>query len=300
MASEEMRDEKMRRDHKNQILVQDYRAQINDFEAAQQDGVAGRDLQRRLDDAEKLYRRCRDLPGPQVAEVDGQLVAELAGELYRGVRGVGAGAGPATFKPADFAALLAAAVDQAESPTPSDWAGLGKLTAPVLAPCPGLDVLLGTLAAPNLPPPEPKPRAQRARATPLAASVAPEKVVEVESGATTQQINRLESVLNKLCARLQRPIGFFEFAYDPDDFGITVENVFHTSILVKLRKARVYLKNGLPVIEPVLPQTGAGPADDSKYQVLVKIDHATWRQVVEQFGIKKRLIPRPDAISGAR
>ncbi|XP_043197161.1 non-structural maintenance of chromosomes element 4 homolog A-like [Amphibalanus amphitrite] len=284
MPSEERR-------HKERLLVRSYRDQLTALEAAQQDGLADRSLQQRLDEAETLYRKC-ELPESTVAEVDGQLVAQLSSELSRSVRN--ASAGPITFQPADFAARLSAAVNQEDSLTPNAWAGLGRLTANLLGPCPGLQLLNGTLGVPNAPPAERKQRAPRARPNALSAAVAPDKVVEVaEPGATPQQINRLESTLKALYRRLGKPISFFEFAYHPTDFGVTVENIFHASILVKMKKARLYHKHGLPVLEPV--SGGAAPAGGDaagdKHQMLFRIDHESWRRIVKEFGIKKALIP---------
>ena len=291
MPSEERR-------HKERLQMQQYRKRLNDLQSAQEDGHAGMDLQKRLDDAEELYRQC-DRPEATVAELDGQLVAELSSELSRCVRG--AGAGPTAFQPAEFAARLPLA-GQDETRAAAAWASLGRLTAPVLPPCPGLRLLYGTLDLP-----ERRQRQQRAsqRAPALAAAVAPARVTEAaEPGATPQQINRLENTLKALYARLGRPVGFFEFAYHPTDFGVTVENVFHTAILVNLRKARLFHRGGLPVLEPIRPGADAaagsaeGDAAAEKHQVLARIDHDSWRRIVKEFGIRKPLIPPMDG--GAR
>jgi len=129
------------------------------------------------------------------------------------------------------------------------------------SPC--LTSMLGAL---DVVPPDPKPVKPLKPKVAVARSAAAlretaEEVRKVgaaqRSGAEIDETERrVKSVLKCLVHNFKesgrKPISFWRFAVDPQDFGATVENLFHISFLVKENRVKVCLdKSGLPVVQPL-------------------------------------------------
>ncbi|XP_078586978.1 EP300-interacting inhibitor of differentiation 3-like [Branchiostoma floridae x Branchiostoma japonicum] len=90
------------------------------------------------------------------------------------------------------------------------------------------------------------------------------------------------------------PIDYFEFVFDPESFGRTVENIFHLSFLVRDGHARIYLNDEhLPVLEPAEPYTEAESDDRvERNQVVVSLTLKDWKRIKKEFEITSRYFPR--------
>ena len=67
--------------------------------------------------------------------------------------------------------------------------------------------------------------------------------------AAEQVTTRMVSRLVEIIQRLEEPISYFRFVIDPNDFGQTVENIFHMAFVIKEGHAEIRLDNdGLPII----------------------------------------------------
>lgn len=87
-------------------------------------------------------------------------------------------------------------------------------------------------------------------------------------------------------------VGYYEFVTNPQDFGQTIENIFHLSFLVRDNHVRITIdeKTDLPQIWLADGDEDRGTAVERK-QVVMQFDMGTWQDVIEAFSIKKSMIP---------
>lgn len=83
------------------------------------------------------------------------------------------------------------------------------------------------------------------------------------------------------------PIDYFAFTMDPNSFGITVENMFHTSFLVKEGRARVQMDqlSGLPTICPVSSKEVGRSQVGTNQAVIMNFTYSDWEKVVAGLGL---------------
>ncbi|KAI0783328.1 Nse4 C-terminal-domain-containing protein [Abortiporus biennis] len=105
------------------------------------------------------------------------------------------------------------------------------------------------------------------------------------------------------------PINLFKFFVDPDDFGQSVENLFHLSFLIRDGKcALVTNEDEEPEIcEPyadISLQLGTESNEDkmegniAKHQAIIDFDMNAWRRAIEVFDITEPVVPhRPQTVS---
>ncbi|KAG2134671.1 Non-structural maintenance of chromosome element 4, partial [Suillus cothurnatus] len=88
-------------------------------------------------------------------------------------------------------------------------------------------------------------------------------------------------------------INLFCLIIDPNDFGQSVENLYHLSFLVQdgtcsLRVA----ENGEPLVSRSQPCPQLGRPDGiTRKQMVMESDMATWRQAIDIFDIQHPFIP---------
>ncbi|XP_072292768.1 non-structural maintenance of chromosomes element 4 homolog A [Eucyclogobius newberryi] len=87
------------------------------------------------------------------------------------------------------------------------------------------------------------------------------------------------------------PISYYEFVIDPNSFSRTVENMFHTSFLIRDGLARVYLDDEkLPCIAPADEGGMEDEASTSRKQCVTSISLKTWKELIDAFDIRDTLI----------
>ncbi|OAA60540.1 nuclear protein qri2 [Niveomyces insectorum RCEF 264] len=93
-------------------------------------------------------------------------------------------------------------------------------------------------------------------------------------------------------------VDLIRFAVNPHSFAQTVENFFYISFLVRDgRVGLAYDDNGLPSIYPIsdeeselAKENNAREEDTRKHQLILSIDMALWRDMIQTFKIKRSMI----------
>jgi len=100
-----------------------------------------------------------------------------------------------------------------------------------------------------------------------------------------------------------KPLCYFSFVIDPDQFASTVENMFHVSFLVKQRVVMLSIdERGLPILSPVSGKGRESISDEEEEQggdfnvdhAVMDICHADWLELKKNLKITKRMIQLPD------
>ncbi|EFX03057.1 nuclear protein qri2 [Grosmannia clavigera kw1407] len=108
----------------------------------------------------------------------------------------------------------------------------------------------------------------------------------------------LRRLMDRYGIRSDGGVDLIRFAINPRSFAQTVENFFYISFLVRDgRVGLAYDDNGLPSIYPISEEDtetakdSSGPEEDTrKHQLILSMDMAMWRDVIETFNIKKPMI----------
>jgi len=117
--------------------------------------------------------------------------------------------------------------------------------------------------------------------------------VDNQEEATTKEVERILKALMKETKQGKTPLCFFSFVIDPTSFGQTVENIFHTSFLVKDGKASIKLdEDKLPIINISAPylEDGSGSSVE-RFQVVMSMNISEWQRIIESFQINSPMIP---------
>uniref|UniRef100_A0A3B4BDW7 Non-structural maintenance of chromosomes element 4 n=1 Tax=Periophthalmus magnuspinnatus TaxID=409849 RepID=A0A3B4BDW7_9GOBI len=129
-------------------------------------------------------------------------------------------------------------------------------------------------------PPPPKQRTERQIRAPNkeAKRIMPtQKMEESQQEATEKEVERILGYLKGYYQEDTAPIPYYEFVIDPNSFSRTVENMFHTSFLIRDGLARMYLDdNRLPCI-PAEEGGMEDGASTSRKQGVTSISLKTWK-----------------------
>ncbi|ODV84644.1 hypothetical protein CANARDRAFT_178846, partial [[Candida] arabinofermentans NRRL YB-2248] len=91
-------------------------------------------------------------------------------------------------------------------------------------------------------------------------------------------------------------VPLFEFVLDPNSFGKSVENLFYTSFLINHGKIILgKSEEGLPYLQEAKPETygnltRAKTRDSGKSHIIFKLDHSTWKNLVQFYGINRSFL----------
>ncbi|XP_066535678.1 non-structural maintenance of chromosomes element 4 homolog A [Hoplias malabaricus] len=184
---------------------------------------------------------------------------------------------------------------------PDAWQRLSKRAECCFRTAPTYHYMLGSFLAE---PPPPRQRVERQRKAPSkeAKRMMPtqlKKMDESHQEATEKEVERILGFLRGYYTDdPQSPISYFEFVTDPTSFARTVENIFHTSFLIRDGLARIYLDNEkLPCIAPVEDGEVEPGGATTRHQCVISVSPATWREIIETFEIKEALIPSPKTLT---
>ncbi|CAH1783014.1 unnamed protein product [Owenia fusiformis] len=182
--------------------------------------------------------------------------------------------------------------------TPEMWQNFGENTHQLYRKSPAFSCMLGTFK--NDPPERPPPKVPKVKDTdrnkaavkPTAVKDAGKEITsEDQTSAHVEYINRC--LKKEYAEGDNEPVCFFEFVVNPHSFGLTVENIFHLSFLVKDGLAEVKLdEDKLPVIVPLREGGEKGSKKGSKKnsQVLMSITMDEWKKIIKVFDISEPLI----------
>ncbi|KAJ0005051.1 hypothetical protein NQD34_011265 [Periophthalmus magnuspinnatus] len=146
-------------------------------------------------------------------------------------------------------------------------------------------------------PPPPKQRTERQIRAPNkeAKRIMPTQLKKMEESQQEATEKEVERILGYLKGYYQEdptaPIPYYEFVIDPNSFSRTVENMFHTSFLIRDGLARMYLDdNRLPCIAPAEEGGMEDGASTSRKQGVTSISLKTWKELIEAFDITDTMI----------
>jgi len=217
-----------------------------------------------MNDVQSWYSK---VESSQAATVDAKLVKTISEITKKQAEGVSANI--INFNATEYAKRLVGKMCEDDAMMESGLitrrrlVTLGRGVQCLFRKSPCLTSMLGAL---DVVPPDPKPVKPLKPKVAVARSAAAlretaEEVRKVgaaqRSGAEIDETERrVKSVLKCLVHNFKesgrKPISFWRFAVDPQDFGATVENLFHISFLVKENRVKVCLdKSGLPVVQPL-------------------------------------------------
>ncbi|XP_026885382.1 non-structural maintenance of chromosomes element 4 homolog A [Electrophorus electricus] len=181
---------------------------------------------------------------------------------------------------------------------PDAWQRLSKRVESCFKTAPSFHYMLGSFL---VEPPPPRQRIERQRKAPSkeAKRVMPiqlKKMEESHQEATEKEVERILGFLNKYYAdNSESPIPYYDFVIDPTSFSRTVENIFHTSFLIRDGLARIYLDSEkLPCIVPVEEGEVEPGGATTRQQCIISISQASWKEIIKAFDIKDGLIPPPE------
>lgn len=178
------------------------------------------------------------------------------------------------------------------------WHRLARRTECCFRVAPSFHYMMGSFHAE---PPPPKQRIERQKKAPSkeAKRIMPTQLKKMEEShqeATEKEVERILGYLKTYYEEdSSSPISYYEFVIDPNSFSRTVENIFHTSFLIRDGLARLHLdEDKLPCIKPVEEGEVDSAGSSSRQQCIVSISQKTWRELINIFDIKDAIIPPPD------
>ncbi|XP_077437216.1 non-structural maintenance of chromosomes element 4 homolog A [Vanacampus margaritifer] len=188
--------------------------------------------------------------------------------------------------------------DEIDGYLPNDaWQRLARRAEECFRTAPTFHYMLGSFHAE---PPPPKQKAERQRRAPSkdAKRIMPtqlKKIEETEQEATEKEVERILACLKDYHQDdPSSAIPYYEFVIDPDSFPRTIENIFHTSFLVRDGLARISLDqdklpNIAPVEETAMEIDGGGL--DNRNAAIVSISPKIWKELIDAFDIRDAMIP---------
>ncbi|KAG0049098.1 nuclear protein [Gryganskiella cystojenkinii] len=187
-----------------------------------------------------------------------------------------------------------------------DWAKMGRMAAKWTRKAPTMDFMLGPMAI------EHKTRQMKQRTRVVRDPKDMKKPQELreediarQENETTKNVMQISAILEEL----EEKVNFFELVVNPESFAQTVENIFYLSFLVRDGKVSISevdmddpdreddgeVREGANY-QPMVELTETPTAEDYqngllKKQMVMDIDMATWKEVIEVYDIKKTMIP---------
>ncbi|KAM4608014.1 non-structural maintenance of chromosomes element 4 homolog A isoform 1-T2 [Polymixia lowei] len=288
-----------------------YRDLINSVQQNREDMLSpsNNKLTEVLDEANKLFK---DVRQAREAALDAQLLVvatdlgkEKASQLF--AEGI-------AFDPSAFAEHLLSFMglnrledgeEEQENGAANDgflpqdaWHRVAKRAQCCFKTAPSFHYMMGSFLSE---PPPPKQRVERQRKAPSkeAKRIMPTQLKKMEEShqeATEKEVERILGYLRGYYAdEPTLPISYYEFVIDPNSFSRTVENIFHTSFLIRDGLARMYLDNAeLPCIAPVEEGEVETGGSSSRKQCVISISPKTWRELKDVLDIREALIHPPN------
>uniref|UniRef100_A0A8C7JAL4 Non-structural maintenance of chromosomes element 4 n=1 Tax=Oncorhynchus kisutch TaxID=8019 RepID=A0A8C7JAL4_ONCKI len=162
---------------------------------------------------------------------------------------------------------------------------------------PSFHYMMGSFLA-ELPPPRQRVERQRKVPGKEAKRIMPTQLKRMEESHQEATEKEVERILGYLRSYFfddpTSPISYYEFVIDPTSFSRSVENIFHTSFLVRDGLAKMYLDNHkLPCIAPVEEGEVEAGGASNRQQCVISISPKSWKELIEAFDITEPLIHAP-------
>lgn len=178
---------------------------------------------------------------------------------------------------------------------PTDaWHRVARRAECCFSTAPSFHYMMGSFHAE---PPPPKQRIERQRKAPNkeAKRMMPTQLKKMEESHQEATEKEVERILGYLRSYFQddptTPISYYEFVINPNSFSRTVENIFHTSFLIRDGFARMYLDDDkLPCIAPVEAAATEAGASTSREQCVTSMSLKKWKELVEAYDIRDTMI----------
>ncbi|KAF9204212.1 nuclear protein [Haplosporangium sp. Z 27] len=193
-----------------------------------------------------------------------------------------------------------------------DWSRIGRMAIKWTRKVPTMDFMLGPMSV------EHKSRTVNQRARIVRDPKAMRKPQELreediarQENETTKNVMQISDILGTCTDK----VNLFELVVNPESFGQTVENIFYLSFLVRDGRVSITEENmddprrgqyeddeEVPEpkegdnVQPMVELTETPTAEDYqggllKKQMVMEIDMATWRDLIEIYNIRKPMIP---------
>ncbi|KAJ7987397.1 hypothetical protein DPEC_G00326060 [Dallia pectoralis] len=180
---------------------------------------------------------------------------------------------------------------------PNAWQRVADRAQCCFRNAPTFHYMMGSFLA-ELPPPRMRVERQRRVPNTEARRIMPTQLKKMEEShqeATEKEVERILGYLRRYYADDPTlTISYYDFVMDPSSFSRSVENIFHTSFLVRDGLARIYLDSDkLPCIEPVEEGEVEAGGTSTRQQCVISINPKSWKEIIEVFEIKESLIPVP-------
>uniref|UniRef100_A0A2P2I9A4 Non-structural maintenance of chromosomes element 4 n=1 Tax=Hirondellea gigas TaxID=1518452 RepID=A0A2P2I9A4_9CRUS len=228
---------------------------------------------------------------PREAALDAQFMKQVSQLATLNIRSTHASLHE--FKPLEFAAKIKTFLNGEQTRldhglSEDNWKKLGRMSSKAFRPCYGLEPQFTGFVSKA---PKPAVRVPRVKDKEVARTDLRQISSAEEEEVQTEEVSRIYSVLKKRFKENgNRPVCFYSFVVNPHSFVLTIENVFHTSFLIRDQHALIAEdSNGLPVIAPDKPTSG-GSSLNSK-QTEISFDVSTYNECIKVFNIKHPMIP---------
>ncbi|KAJ2160280.1 hypothetical protein GGF46_002392 [Coemansia sp. RSA 552] len=175
-----------------------------------------------------------------------------------------------------------------------DWAGLGSVAARYARQPPRFACIYGPLMA--------EQRERRRTDGPrkrtvedMVAQATQAQIETMDAGDVRRQENQTTRLVQKIHRILTQvgPINLFNLVINPASFAQSVENIFYVSFLIRDGKAYIDDESGQPMIEACEPpQQEDYQSGLTKKQLIFTLDLATWREIIDVYGIEACAIPQ--------
>lgn len=265
-------------------------------------------LQQHLEESEENFKKVKET---REAAIDSSIVALISQLAKQQVQALHTDF--CVFEPVEYAEKIITLIGRGELPdtqrdrvriSKNGWIKLGIASQPFFRRSPALHCMFGTF---EQGPPKKKihkHRTQEKKDEGISAQVKgptePKQLsslnnVKDKEEVTTVEVERMLKILrHHYHQNDDKPLCFFKFIVHPDNFSLTVENLFYASFLVRDGLARICLDgNQLPVIEPVNRREADTQNGKSDYhQVILSLTQSEWKDIVETFHIKQPMIER--------
>ncbi|KAK2163697.1 hypothetical protein LSH36_75g10006 [Paralvinella palmiformis] len=251
------------------------------------------ELQRHLEKSEQNFKKVRET---REAAIDSGIVALISQLAKQQVQALHTDF--CVFEPAEFGEKLITLIGRGEINesqrervriSKKGWIKLGEASQPFFKRSPALHCMFGTFERGP-----PKKRVQRQRtqdkkeegsSSQVKGPTEPKQLssikhVNEKEEVTTLEVERmLKSLRHHYHKNSDKPLCFFKFVVHPENFGLTVENLFYASFLVRDGLASILLNDSkLPVIEPVnSPRSEMQNGKEEHHQVVMSLTQSEWK-----------------------
>ncbi|KAK1866643.1 hypothetical protein I4F81_009160 [Pyropia yezoensis] len=174
-----------------------------------------------------------------------------------------------------------ARAEEGDVTAPLDFASLGGSLWRYYHRAPAVDFMYGlTDIQPRAPVVRKAPTGPRAGSARGGVAARPENVVDKDKLDKTETDLQIEVMQGELLRRGGSGAPFYAFLVDPDSFSRSVENIFHSSFLIKDGRARL-----------VIDAQGEDDAPMENDQTILRFDYDKWEEVKATYSIDAVVFP---------